>query len=35
MYYDGPQPQYAHLWASMLAYAHINFTMVSRFEPED
>ena len=24
MYYDGSQPQYTHLRASMLAYAHIN-----------
>ncbi|MEW8490800.1 MAG: hypothetical protein AB2657_13935, partial [Candidatus Thiodiazotropha endolucinida] len=23
-YYDGSQPQYTHLSASMLAYAHIN-----------
>ena len=35
-YYDGSQPQYAHLRASMLAYAHINLlTMLSRFTPED
>ena len=35
-YYDGSQPQYAHLRASMLAYAHINLlSMLSRFEPEE
>ena len=35
-YYDGSQPQYAHLRASMLAYAHINLlTMLSRFKPEE
>ena len=34
-YYDGSQPQYAHLRASMLAYAHINLlSMLSKFEPE-
>ena len=33
-YYDGSQPQYAHLRASALAYAHINFlSMLSRFTP--
>ncbi|MEW8689416.1 MAG: hypothetical protein AB2556_26630 [Candidatus Thiodiazotropha sp.] len=35
-YYDGSQPQYAHLRASMLAYAHINpISMLSRFEPDE
>ncbi len=35
-YYDGSQPQYAHLRASMLAYAHINLlSMLSRFTPEE
>ena len=35
-YYDGSQPQYAHLRASMLAYAHINLlSMLSRFRPEE
>ena len=34
--YDGSQPQYTHLSASMLAYAHINLlSMLQRFEPED
>ncbi|MCG8033056.1 MAG: hypothetical protein JAZ03_12870, partial [Candidatus Thiodiazotropha taylori] len=34
-YYDGSQPQYAHLRASMLAYAHINLiAMLSRFKPD-
>ena len=33
-YYDGSQPKYTHLWASMLAYAHINLlSMLSRFTP--
>ena len=31
-YYDGSQPQYAHLRASMLAYAHINLlAMLAEF----
>ena len=35
-YYDGSQPQYAHLRASMLAYAHINLLeMLRRFSPEE
>ena len=35
-YYDGSQPQYAHLRASMLAYAHINLlSMLQRFEPDE
>ncbi len=35
-YYDSSQPQYAHLRASMLAYAHINLlSMLSRFRPEE
>ena len=35
-YYDGSQPQYAHLRASMLAYAHINLlSMLQSFKPED
>ena len=35
-YYDGSQPQYTHLRASMLAYAHINLlSMLSRFDPEE
>jgi len=35
-YYDGSQPQYAHLRASMLAYAHINLlSMLVRFRPEE
>ncbi|MEW8333809.1 MAG: hypothetical protein AB2692_22955, partial [Candidatus Thiodiazotropha sp.] len=35
-YYDGSQPQYAHLRASMLAYAHINLiSMLSRFVPDE
>ena len=33
-YYDGSQPQYTHLRASMLAYAHINLlSMLLRFTP--
>ena len=33
-YYDGSQPQYAHLRASMLAYAHINLLeMLRPFTP--
>ena len=32
-YYDGSQPQYTHLRASMLAYAHINLlSMLIRFD---
>ena len=35
-YYDGSQPQYAHLRALMLAYAHINLlAMLSRFTPKE
>lgn len=35
-YYDGSQPQYAHLRASMLCYAHINtLAMLRRFSPEE
>jgi len=35
-YYDGSQPQYTHLKASMLAYAYINLLfMLLRFTPED
>ena len=35
-YYDGSQPQYAHLRASMLAYSHINLIeMLRRFTPEE
>lgn len=35
-YYDGSQPQYTHLRASMLAYAHINLlSMLSKFEPSE
>ncbi|MEW8688772.1 MAG: hypothetical protein AB2556_23390, partial [Candidatus Thiodiazotropha sp.] len=35
-YYDGSQPQFTHLRASMLAYAHINLlSMLQRFEPDD
>lgn len=35
-YYDGSQPQYAHLHARMLAYAHINLIlMLVRFEPRE
>ena len=35
-YYDGSQPQYAHLRAMMLAYAHIKLlSMVTRFEPKE
>ena len=34
-YYEGSQPQYAHLRASMLAYAHINLLeMLRQFTPE-
>ena len=35
-YYDGSQPQYTHLRASMLAYAHINLLeMLRRFTPDE
>ena len=35
-YYDGTQPQYTHLRASMLDYAHINLiTMLKRFKPKE
>ena len=35
-YYDGSQPQYTHLRATMLAYAHINLlSMLSRFIPDE
>ena len=35
-YYDGSQPQYTHLRASMLAYAHINLlSMLQRFTAEE
>ena len=35
-YYDGSQPQFAHLRASMLAYAHINLLeMLRRFAPSE
>ena len=35
-YYEGSQPQYTHLRASMLAYANINLlSMLQRFEPEN
>ena len=35
-YYDGSQPQYTHLRASMLAYAHSNLlSMLSRFTPTE
>ena len=35
-YYDRSQPQFAHLRASMLAYAHINLlSMLSRFETDE
>ncbi|MEW8689292.1 MAG: hypothetical protein AB2556_26010, partial [Candidatus Thiodiazotropha sp.] len=35
-YYDGSQPQFTHLRASMLAYAHINLlSMLQRFELND
>jgi len=35
-YYDGSQPQYTHLRASMLAYAHINLLeMLRRFTPKE
>ena len=35
-YYNGSQPQFAHLRASMLAYAHISLlSMLSRFEPDE
>ncbi|MEW8689171.1 MAG: hypothetical protein AB2556_25395, partial [Candidatus Thiodiazotropha sp.] len=35
-YYDGSQPQFTHLRASMLAYAHTNLlSMLSRFTPDE
>ncbi|RHZ69225.1 hypothetical protein Glove_286g31 [Diversispora epigaea] len=35
-YYEGHQPQYTHLRASMLAYAHINLLeMLRRFQPNE
>ena len=35
-YYDGSQPQYTHLKASTLAYAHINLlSMLSMFTPDE
>ena len=35
-YYDGSQPQYTHLKASMLAYAHSNLlSILLRFTPDD
>jgi hypothetical protein len=35
-YYDGEQPQYMHLRASMLGYAHINLlSMLSRFTEQE
>ena len=35
-YYDGSQPQYTHLRASILAYAHINLLeMLRRFRPDE
>ncbi|MEW8688978.1 MAG: hypothetical protein AB2556_24430 [Candidatus Thiodiazotropha sp.] len=35
-YYDGSQPQFTHLRASMLAYTHVNLlSMLRRFEPEE
>ncbi|MEW8689373.1 MAG: hypothetical protein AB2556_26415, partial [Candidatus Thiodiazotropha sp.] len=35
-YYDGSQPQFTHLRASILAYAHINLlSILQRFEPDD
>ena len=35
-YYDGSQPQYTHLRASMLAYAHINLlSMLTRFSQDE
>ncbi|MEW8688340.1 MAG: hypothetical protein AB2556_21215, partial [Candidatus Thiodiazotropha sp.] len=35
-YYDGSQPQFTHLRASMLAYAHINLhSMLSSFTPDE
>ena len=35
-YYNGSQPQFAHLRASMLTYAHINLlSMLSRFVPDE
>ena len=35
-YYDGSQPQFTHLRASMLAYAHIKLlSMLQRFEPDE
>ena len=33
-YYDGSQPQYTHLRASMLAHINV-ISMLSRFEPEE
>ncbi|CAG8480295.1 19201_t:CDS:2, partial [Racocetra fulgida] len=36
IYYEGHQPQYTHLRASMLAYAHINLLeMLRRFGPNE
>ena len=33
-YYDGTQPEYKHLRASMVPYEQINLvTMLARFEP--
>lgn len=35
-FYDSTQPQYLHLRASMLGYAHINLiTVLKRFEPDE
>ena len=35
-YYDGSQPQYTHLRASMFAYVHINLlSMLTRFTPKE
>ena len=35
-YYDGSQPQYIHLRASMLAYAHINLlSMLQHFSADE
>ncbi|MEW8686493.1 MAG: hypothetical protein AB2556_11835, partial [Candidatus Thiodiazotropha sp.] len=35
-YYDGSQPQFAHLRASMLANAHINLLeMLRKFKPDE
>ena len=35
-YYEGHQPQYTHLRASILAYAHINLLeMLRRFGPNE